>query len=75
MQLINWRIDIDDVQEYWNVLENKIINVVDEISPLTNYSGNVIKENTPKIIRNKINRRNRLLKSFKRHPNVGLKKE
>ena len=35
----------------------------------------VIKEKTPKMIKNKINRRNRLLKSFKHHPNSELKKE
>ena len=33
----------------------------------------VVKEITPKFIKNKINKRNRLLKCFKRHPSIELK--
>ena len=62
------------MQQYWNVLENKIIKVIDEIVPLSNFTGHVIKESIPKVVKNKINKRNRLLKSFKRHPNPELKK-
>ena len=43
---VNWNIDIDNVQEYWNVFENKLIKVVDELVPLTSFSGfsgNVVK--------------------------------
>ena len=71
---VDWNIEIDCVQQYWNVLENKIVKVVDEIIPLTSFTGHVIKESIPKAIKNKINKRNRLLKNFKRHPNPDLKK-
>ena len=68
-----WNIGVDDVQEYWNVLENKLINIVDEIVPLKTFEGHVVKEITPKFIKNKINKRNRLLKCFKRRPSIELK--
>ena len=71
---VDLNIDIDCVQQYWNVLENKIIKVIDEIVPLSNFTGHVIKESIPKVVKNKINKRNRLLKSFKHHPNPELKK-
>ena len=71
---VDWNIEIDCVQQYWNVLENKIVKVVDEIIPLTSFTGHVIKESIPKAIKNKTNKRNRLLKNFKRHPNPDLKK-
>ena len=38
-----WNIDIDDVQNYWNAFENRLINIVDEIVPLAAFSGKVIK--------------------------------
>ena len=72
LAVVDCKIKIDDVQQYWNVFENKIIKIIDEIVPLTEYTGDVIKENTPKIIKNKINRCNRLLKSFIRNPNTKL---
>ena len=68
LSFVDWNINFDDVQEYWNTLENKIIVIVDEIVPLKTYIGHVIKESTPKLIKNKINKRNRLLKSFKMSP-------
>ena len=66
-------IEVEDVQQYWNVFENKIIKIIDEIIPISNFKGDVIKEKTPKNIKNKINRRNRLLKNFKQNPNLELK--
>ena len=71
--LIDWSIGVDDVQEYWNVLENKLINIVDEIVPLKTFELHVVKEITPKFIQNKINKRNRLLKCFLHRPNIELK--
>ena len=32
---IDWRIEIDNVQQYWNVFENLLINIIDEIVPRT----------------------------------------
>ena len=70
---VDWNIDIEDVQDFWNVFENKLIKIVDEIVPMTQFDGNIIKERIPKLIKNKINRRNRLLKTFKRNPTLLLK--
>ena len=55
---------IFDVQQYWNVFENLLISVVDEIIPLAELDGYVIKNNIPKAIKNKINKRNRVFKVF-----------
>ena len=33
--------DIDTVQEFWNNIEMKIINVVDYIVPVTSYVNNL----------------------------------
>ena len=57
---MDWRIEIDDVQQFWNVFENRLIKVIDEIVPLVEYHGNIIKEITLRPIKNKINKRNRL---------------
>ena len=70
---INWDIDVCDVQQFWNVFENLLIKVVDEIVPMTVFHGNVVKNNTPRIIKNKINKRNRLLKSFRKRPSLDTK--
>ena len=56
------------------MFENKLIKVIDKIVPLTDYCGDVIKVKVPSAIKNKINKRNnRLLKLFKRSPNLELK--
>ena len=53
-----------NVCDHWNEIENIIISCVDKIAPLKSY---VLKENNcepvPGTIKNKINKRNRLLKS------------
>ena len=54
---------------------SKLIKIIDDIVPLVDYVNDVIKEKTPKLVKNKINKRNRLLKSFKKRPNIELKKE
>ena len=59
---MDWNIQIEDAQQYWNVFENMLVNIVNEIVPMVEYHNNVIKEKTPGIIKNKINKRNRLLK-------------
>ena len=48
---MDWRIEIDDVQQFWNVFENRLIKVIDEIVPLVEYHGNIIKEITPRPIK------------------------
>ena len=47
---INWDIDVCEVQQFWNVFENLLIKVIDEIVPMTVFWGNAVKNNTPRII-------------------------
>ena len=72
---VNWDIKIDNVQQYWNVFEGLLIGIIDEIVPLTEFSSNVITDSPPKSVKNKINKRNRLLKSFKKKPTQELKQK
>ena len=39
LSFVDWNINFDDVQEYWNTLENKIIVIVDEIFFNFNFNG------------------------------------
>ena len=55
------------------VVKKKLIKIVDEIVPLAEFCLNTIKEKPDKIVKNKINRRNRLLKQFKSRQSVDLK--
>ena len=48
---IDWNSNIDNVQEFWNALENKLIKVVDELVPLTAFVGKLVKSNVPKNIK------------------------
>ena len=62
-----------DVQGFWNVLEDKLLNVVDKLVPKTKFVNNTIKEPIPSVIKNKINIRNRLLKKRKNNFTPKLK--
>ena len=65
----DWSFDADSVQEYWNILENKIINIVDAIVPIVEFQNNSVKNSpTPIHIKTKMNTRKRLLKQFKNSP-------
>ena len=60
---VNWQIEYDNVQSYWNSFESKLIEVVDILAPIEKIKANAINNNTPPAhIKNKINKRNRLLK-------------
>ena len=59
---IDWSTDIDDVQGFWNDFECKFIDVVDKIVPITKFENNIAKVPLPKVIKNKLNIRNRLLR-------------
>ena len=60
----NWQILNDDVQGYWNCFESRLVQIVDELAPLELIAEkkNVRDITIPKTIKNKINRRDRLLK-------------
>ena len=64
---IDFSCDAISVQSLWNIFENKLINVIDNLVPIVNFNKNVtVKSEKPTpIIKNKINLRNRLLKRLK----------
>ena len=73
---INWDIDDDSVQCYWNTFENKLIGVVDAIVPMTKFmNSNSQISKLPQNIKNKINIRKRLLKRLKNDKSVELKQK
>ena len=71
--IVNWKSNISDVQGFWNEFENKLVQVIDKIVPLTPFVNNMIKEPIPGVIKNKINIRNRLLKKRKTNATPELK--
>ena len=63
----NLDFDISSVQEYWNRLENSLVQIADELAPITVYCNNSIagkSKKTPHISR-MLNRRKKLLKCEK----------
>ena len=60
LSTIDWDIEFDDVQSQWNYIESKLIVIIDEIVPLTDFHSNMIIEKPDRIVKNKINKRNRL---------------
>ena len=71
---MNWLIGIENVQEYWNVFENMLINVIDTIAPLVTFVNDVAKETKPPPhIKNAINTRQRILKNYRKHPCLEIK--
>ena len=71
---IRWDLNIDDVQSYWNSFETKLVEVIDEIAPLSPTINNItLNKYTSATIKNKINLRKRLLKNLKNYPSQILK--
>ena len=64
----NWQFEADSVQDYWNLLEDKLINIVDELIP---YELAVNNKHQPvkglNYINNKLNKLKRLLKIFNKN--------
>ena len=59
----NLNIDTDDVQTYWNCFESLLVDIVDQVAPLEKIGNNKPSHNfIPANIKNKINKRDRLLK-------------
>ena len=58
-------VDINDVQGFWNHIENELIGVIDVVAPLTEFTGNCTTRTHPsEKLKPKINRKRRLLKQF-----------
>ena len=64
---------ITNVQQFWNNLENKIINVVDEVAPMVEFTNNYTTVTCPKtLLKPLINKKRRLLKQYRTSKNLTL---
>ena len=65
----------NDPQNYWNMLEAKLLPIIDKLSPVVAFSNNVtVKSTKPnKIIRNKLNIRKRLIRNLKNNSSNELR--
>ena len=71
---VDWDVGVDTVQEYWNIFENKLINVVDRLIPITEFENNKVKHSSPPpIVKNWLNTRQRLLKIQNNRPDPIIK--
>ena len=60
----------NNVQNYWDDFESKIVKIVDKIVPLTEFRNDRAKITTPIAMKSKRNKRNRLLKSKKKNNSI-----
>ena len=72
---VNWDIQDDTVQGFWNTFENNILGVIDRLIPMSKESSNGFKTDLPQIIKSKINRRRYLLKKSKHNRNLEIKED
>ena len=74
LSVVDWNIQDDSVQSYWNTFENRLVEVVDNIAPMCTFTqGSHVKVNIPPRIKQKINQRKRLLRSFRRSKDENTK--
>ena len=74
MSIINWNINVTDVQHFWNLFECLLVGIVDSIVPYTKFCNNeVIQHNPHPKIKTLQNARKNLLKKFKSRPTEFLK--
>ena len=69
----NWDLTSDTVQDYWNQFETKILQIVDDIAPMTTFKNNTYNKNaTPDFIKKKTILRKRLIKSnrYRKDPSI-----
>ena len=70
----DWNIESDSVQGTWNIIENKIVKIVDKIVPMVTFVNNSkIKQKMDPAIRTKINKRKKLLMQQKKSRNEELR--
>ena len=67
MKNVKFDLEISSVQELCNEIENKIINVVDKIAPISKFCNNQLEDSSirPEWLKRKINLRKKLLKKLK----------
>ena len=65
----NWEIKKDSVQSYWNEFESKLVEIIDELAPFQPQKQiEQDRAKPPPSVKNKINKRNRLLKKLNLNP-------
>ena len=42
----NWDFKSDSVQAYWNELENQLVNIIDELAPLVEFTNGLLLDNS-----------------------------
>jgi hypothetical protein len=73
---IDWSTEADTVHTSWDLFENKFINVVDTLAPVTEFVSNLTKKSMlPLFIRKKINKRKKLLKQYKYNKCIQIKSQ
>ena len=74
LSTFDWDLKINDVQDFWNVFECELLNIIDIIAPLAPFVNNEVKKNAiPPTIKNVLNKRQRFLKIYKKKPSQDLK--
>lgn len=74
LSTVDWDLKINDVQDFWNVFECELLNIIDIIAPLAPFVNNEVKKNViPPTIKNVLNKRQRFLKIYKKNPTQDLK--
>ena len=64
---------ITDVQQFWNNLENQIINVVDIVAPMSEFVNDYTTETSPQtVLKPLINKKHRLLRLYKTSKQIRL---
>ena len=71
---VKFDLEITTVQELSSDIENKIINVVDTIAPISKIKNTQLEDSTiqPEWLKRKINLRKRLLRKLKKEKNVSV---
>ena len=70
----DWSIQSDTVQGTWNIIENKIVKIVDKLAPEVTFVNNtMIKQKIDPAIKVKINKRKKLLRKLRQSNSVDLR--
>ena len=69
----DWDIKDDTVQGFWNSLENKIINIIDGLIPLSAMTSDVRNQSSTPRIKNLMNVRKRLVKKLRTDKSADLR--
>ena len=71
---IDFSIDVQNVQNFWNLFEQKLLTVIDVIVPYTKFcNGEIAQRNVGNKMKKLQNARKNLLKKFKKNPSDVIK--